>query len=486
MRSKEDLHHLIQAMSKSEKRYFVLDAKKSGRSASRYLSLFESINAMEEYDEETLKKKFPKNLSSDKAYLYEAILRSMRDYRSKSSKAAQVKERLMDAKYLYERGLYQQSGDRIMVAKALAKELEDNFSLLEIIREEQLSLFDRRVSVGLEQIEKLQEEKEMALKRVEEELLFISLYFRLVVEFYKHGVLKDKESIQNLNLRIPMNLLKTEKKPDSPLALRRFYLCMASYYRLIGDDIRTNLYYQNSVNWWQDYPAIKEEEYYRFVSDVTNLINTCYSDETLYSLANEWLLKMKKEEEGKTYHEQKYIFLSVSVSNLFHLMNKGDVEGTKRELPTIIDGLDKFGLKKSVLLLVNIVTAFFWVKDYDNCIKWTNQLISLKNNSREDIQKAVMLYKLVCLYELALVDEMEFWFRSVNRFFSKLKVEKESFENLVLNFYLKRIINSPLNEVKTVLSDFRTYLNIILNSKIESSIGAEELFIWVNQKLDRK
>ncbi len=73
MRSKEDLFQLVQAMSKSEKRYFVLDAKKSGRTDSRYLNLFDAINDMEDYDEEPLKKRYAANLSSDKAYLNEDI-----------------------------------------------------------------------------------------------------------------------------------------------------------------------------------------------------------------------------------------------------------------------------------------------------------------------------------------------------------------------------------------------------------------------------
>ncbi|MEZ4953596.1 MAG: hypothetical protein R2825_08470 [Saprospiraceae bacterium] len=179
MRNKEDLFNLIKAMSKSEKRYFVLDAKKSGRSASRYLTLFETLGKMEEFDEEKLKKKFPQNLPSDKAYLYEAILRSMRDYRSASSKAAQVKERLMDARFLYERGLYDQSTGRIAEAKVMAKELEDHFTLLEINKEEQVSLFDRRARVTLEHLEKLNKERWQALTSIEEEMKYHELYYRL-------------------------------------------------------------------------------------------------------------------------------------------------------------------------------------------------------------------------------------------------------------------------------------------------------------------
>ena len=48
MRGRDDLYHLIQGMTKTEKRYFVLDAKKSGRADSRYLSLFEALNDREQ------------------------------------------------------------------------------------------------------------------------------------------------------------------------------------------------------------------------------------------------------------------------------------------------------------------------------------------------------------------------------------------------------------------------------------------------------
>ncbi|MBK9492250.1 MAG: hypothetical protein IPO07_28270 [Haliscomenobacter sp.] len=47
---------------------------------------------MEEYDEAKLRDRFGKNLPSDKSYLYDAILRSMRDYRSANSRSARIKE----------------------------------------------------------------------------------------------------------------------------------------------------------------------------------------------------------------------------------------------------------------------------------------------------------------------------------------------------------------------------------------------------------
>ncbi|MCB0522287.1 MAG: hypothetical protein H6577_11160 [Lewinellaceae bacterium] len=487
MRSKDDLHHLIQAMSKSEKRYFVLDAKKSGRSASRYLSLFDTINAMEEYDEESLKKRFPKNLSSDKAYLYEAILRSMRDYRSKSSKAAQVKERLMDAKYLYERGLYQQSGDRIMEAKALAKELEDNFSLLEIIREEQLSLFDRRVKVDIEQIESLQHEKEIALKGVEEELDYLGLYFRLVVEMYKGGASKDTPGIKLFKDEFSKKIIEHDGSNLATLAQRRYFLCKAAFNRLIGEN---QLVYENQlevINWWERNKELKEEEFYRYITDVGNLVNTCYKDEKLFPIAQMWLDKLKNEEPGKTYHEKKYAFLNLSISNLLHLLNRGNYIATRKLLPEIIKGLDEFGLKRSILLLGNIVTAFFLIGDYVNCIKWTNQILQIKQGSREDIQRIVRLYRIVSYFETSKIDELETGIRSLNRYFKNSKLAESSFEFQVLNNYLKRYFNSPLSEQSKILMEFKEFLlKVEQSSNSSSPIGLGEFQIWTTLKIEKK
>ena len=484
MRNKEDLFTLVKAMSRSEKRYFVLDAKKSGGSTNRYLTLFGTLSKMEEFDEEKLKKKFPKNLPTDKAYLYEAILRSMRDYRSTASKAAQVKERLMDARFLYERGLYGQSHARIQQAKSLATELEDNFSLLEIIKEEQLSLFDRRIKVTADQVQSLQEEKEIIEQNIEEELNYIGLYCSLAVEFFKQGVIKGKKELGLLEKRLPIQFLNDENKPNSKLALRRYYLCNAIFFRIKGDIKKTKEYYEKAALWWEGNPAVKEEEFYRYVGDVNNLINTCYTNLELFGVAQFWFDKLKKEQSGRNYHEKKYVFLSLSISNLLHHLNNANKTSSKTALIDIIKGIEKYKLNKSILLLINIVTAFFWLKDYESCIKWGGVLTSLKKNSRRDIQAIAMIYQMVSYFEMDMIDEMDAGFRSVNRFFKKTGVLKESFEYMVLNKFLKNIFNAPLNELNIKLNEFYDYLNNIENDpEKEKPIGLGELLLWVKDSL---
>ncbi len=485
MRSKEDLFQLVQSMSKSEKRYFVLDAKKSGRSASRYLSLFDAMNSMEDYDEDKLKRQFPKNLSSDKAYLYEAILRSMRDYRSKNSKAAQVKERLMDARYLYERGLYEQSTGRIMEAKAMASELQDQFTLLEINKEEQISLFDRRAKVQLEHIEKLNQERKQTLKAINEELTYLDLYYRLLLEVFQEFNLKDLHSIEALKQRLPVELLEERNRPTSPQAVRRFYQCNATYYNLLGETVKVFHNFLNIVKWWEEYPALKEEEFHRYIIDISNLVNTGYENKEFHPIAQEWLDRLKREKSSGSHHNQRIIFFKLSISNLLHLLNQNDFENARKMLPEIIEGVNKFGSRKSIVLTGNIAIVYFLVEDYENCIYWADHIIkNLKNSGREDIQRIVRLYKLISHFELDEVEQVELEVRATQRYFKSHGLPKDRFENVLLNEHFRKIFNAPLNEVKPALVELKEFLEGIKNQPdTENPLGLDELLIYVERKL---
>jgi hypothetical protein len=481
MRGRDDLYHLIQSMSKSEKRYFVLDAKKSGRSGSQYLDLFDAINRMAQYDDQVLRKKFPKNLPSAKAYLYEAILRSMRDYRSPASKAAQVKERLMDARYLYERGLYRQSTQRIAEAKAMATELEDQFTLLEISREEQVSLFDRKASVKLEHIEKLNEEREQTLKAIREELRYLDLYYRLLLEVFRDFNMKNAYAMKALKKRLPLELLEKENMPGTPQAIRRYYLCNAVYYNLLGDMDKVYDYSLKAVKWWDSYPALKGEEFHRYIINVSNLVNSMYNSEKHATLTQQWLDKLKQEKSSKSYHNQKIIFLKLSISNLLHLLNQNEFEKAHQTLPEVITGLNKFGLRKSMVLTGNIATVNFLVRDYANCLYWANHIIkNLKAAGREDIQRIVRIYAIIAHFESEDIDRTEAAIKAANRYFKLVGLPKGAFENVVLNTYLKKIINAPVNEVKRAFEDFEAFLRQTKPTReAKTPLGLAELLIWI-------
>lgn len=483
MRAKEDLFHLIKAMSKSEKRYFTLDAKKSGKEGAKYIELFQLINAMEEYNEVKLKKRFPRNLSSDKGYLYEAILRSMRDYRSAKSKTAQIKERLMDSRYLYERGLYGQFEDRMKEAKNMVQELEDKFTLLEINKEEQVANHERKghSKEYLAYLESLNLEREDTLNAVLEELKYLDLYFQLSVEVLREFVLKDPIKINSLKNKVPPELLDDQYLPNSAHAQKRFLQCKALFHQLLGENDKAHQNFSAVVQWWDEHKVYKEEEFFRYIIDISNLLNNCFTHEEYQNQIPELLNKLDKENPS-TIHEQGILFQKVSISKLLFHFHKNDFEGAKKLVPEIEQGLKKFNSKKEIVLIANIVILFFVLYDYPNCLKWAQKIIQLKSGKRQDIQRLMRLIQLICMFEMQEIDKLEGALRSTTRYFKKLELSKSSFEISVLAL-LKKVFHAPIGEQKSIFQELRLYLDEKNHKpKGKKPLGVEELLLWVNQK----
>ncbi len=480
MRGKEDLFHLIHAMSKSEKRYFVIDAQKSGRKASRYLRLFNAINEMETYDEAALRKKFPKNLSTDKAYLYESILRSMRDYMSATSRAVRIKERLIDARYLFERGLYDQSDQRIREAKALAATLEDQFTLLEINKEEYASLFDRKVQVELEHLEQLNRERNLLSSSIAEELTYLDLYYRLMLEALKDFNYKDRTVLEQLHQRLPLHLLDPTNRPKSAQALRRYYLCNAVYYHLAGDLEKVYAYFLKAVEWWDEHPNLKAEEFHRYIINVSNLVNVMYKTRHA-PRAKEWLDKLKAEKRSRSHHNERIIFQKLSIGNLLYLLNTHQFQLAWEALPEIMRQMNKFGLRRNIVLCGNIATVCFLVGEWDRCLEWTEHIMrNIRSASRQDIQRIVRIYKLIAHFEKGDIDSLDAALRATLRYFKTTGLKADDFEMVLLQQYLKPLFNAPLNELAARFRALNAFLVEIAANKYPSlPLGVEELSLWI-------
>ncbi len=481
MKNRDALFQLIKSMSRTEKRYFVLDARKSGKMSSKYLRLFELLNGMEIYDEKKLRKHFPKHLSTDKAYLYESILRSMRDYMSASSKAIQAKERLMDARYLYERGLYEQSNQRLQAAKAIASELEDQFTLLEVNKEIYSTLFDSRAVVGPEHLEQLQQEKAEIVEAIGEELKYLDLYYRLLLEVFRDFKLQGPERLAELERRLPMHLLLPGNEPRSAQAQRRFLLCNAVYHHLKGDMEKVYHFSLKAVEWWDEHPILKTEEFHRYIINVSNLVNTMYKTRHAPDAAK-WLEKLKSEKSSQSYHNERVIFLKLSIGNLLYLLNGHQFEAAHRALPEIIGKMNKFGLKRSIVLAGNIATVNFLVGDFGACIEWTGHIMkNIKTGSRQDIHRIIRIYRLIALYEIGEIDQLDAGVRSTQRFYENNGLPADAFEFRLLKL-LKRAFRAPVYEVKEKRRELYSFLQNELERN-PATLGAEELLLWASGHL---
>lgn len=486
MKLKTDLFHLIRAMSKSEKRYFTLDAQKSGRKASNYLELFRAINDLEEYDEAVLKEKFGPSLPFDKAYLYDAILRSMRDYRSSKSRAAKIKEMILDAKYLYERGLYEQSEARLEQAKVLASELDDQLALLEINRETMNYVWVMKKENYGSTIEQLLLAKDQNIDNINEELLFLSLCYRLNMAIQSKQAM-DKKALEE---EFSAELFSPTHQIRSAHAERRYLQSMAFFSELQGAFDKAYEYFFKMVDWWDKHPAIKEEEYARYIADISNLLYACYTRRK-YEYFPDLLEKLENETPGN-YHDQRLIFRQLTNYKLIYFINFGVSAGAEKLVQQVEHGMTAYKLNQvsKLYLTFNVCLLLFIIGDHPACRDWSAKVIKLlgKKEERLDFRLSAQLILLLAVYEEDDIDRIDSTLRSIQRNIRGLTDnDYMPFFHLVVR-YIKRLINSPLEKQAAVLEKLLAAIQQMKQEKKGiAPLGLDELLqTWINSKRNNK
>jgi len=490
MKRKKDLFRLIKAMSRSEKRYFTLDAQKSGRKDTKYLELFHTISKMDEYDDALLKEKFPKNLSTDKGYLYDAILRSMRDYRSAKSRAARIKEKLLDAKYLYERGLYDLCEESLAEAKQIAEELGDHLMLLEINKELRRLYRETKRREYVAQIEDFTQDKEWSIRAIKEEFEYLDLYDRLFKEITQRSVLTTAEEKENLRKQYAVLDQRLDDSTISIRAARRLLQCKAIFYQLLGDYDKVFENYFKVVDWWDSNELYKREEFYRYIIDISNLLSAAYYNER-YNYIGNLVQKLEAEPQPSSFHEQKVLFQKKIMFKLVYHINLGVTEKLDQVSEEISYGLKQYKLNPSSekVIAFNLAVLLFTAAEHRICIQWCNDIIyNMKAATRQDITRAAHLLKVVIAHEM---DDLEFFdstFRSSQRFFGKHKNDPSYPLALGIMNKIRQLSNSPIDSYKAILQELKTY--IVDHRSAQQSkglLGLDELILlWVEGKQQQR
>lgn len=123
----DDLFALIKGLDKNEKGYFKKFAARYGEKSTGndYLKLFDLLDKSADYSEESVKKHFAKtgkkfNLSAQKSYLYNQLIRCLRSYHTAQNTTYRLTECLLDVQNLTDKGLDDQAAELIedCIAKA--------------------------------------------------------------------------------------------------------------------------------------------------------------------------------------------------------------------------------------------------------------------------------------------------------------------------------------------------------------------------------
>jgi len=420
---KEDLFDLIQSLSKAEKRYFKIEARKGGTKSSNYLKLFDAINKMEEYDEDWLKKQsFVKHLSAEKAYLYDAMLRSLRNFRSEKSSSAQLSELMLDARYLYARGLYDQSHRLMQKAKKLAYSLQNHTAALEINTFASYFILARKGAQNAEQLEALIKERKTLAKIIQEEIELSCVADK--ISLYSHEsyhAFKDDLVAQNIN-EVVSPYLKgrmTESDFSSAFAYRSYLHTMANYHRMNQKNDSSNQFTVDLIDFWESIPKIRNEEFHRYLSAIYNLIQKNLLFEN-YELLTSLLVKLEDAVvQNKTY--EGVVFALVSHTRLVYYMNTDQFDKAILLADKIKKGLENYTVinRRRIVLSINVAILFFVQGRYKDSKEWLEFIIKKpKLKDRRDLQNiARIIYCIIHLEEERYFDAIESVFRSTSRYF---------------------------------------------------------------------
>lgn len=486
MKKNQDLFHLIRSLSRTEKRYFTLDARKAGKRQSRYLQLFQAINEQLEYDEKKLKQQFKSGLGDDKARLYEAILRSMRDFRSQRSRAARIKEFLLDANFLYERGLYQQCQTRLDEAREIAIELNDQLARLEINRESRRvvnTILQRQNETTLSN---LQEETHLLLGALTNEFRYLDLHDQLIREVQSRRRGQGQSEDENLEKDYASKLFGTAA-PQSLRAKLRYYQSRAMYSQLVGDQEAVYKNFQLANDLWNEHPAYKAEEFNRYLDNAFNLLHATIQYEPARA-GTRLLLDNLAAEEPASAHDRLVLFQRTATYRLVFAINFDFNRPAAEVLAPIEAQLKQYDLNPVSELTIRFNAAIlqFIQGESEACERWLLSIIDLrKSQVRPDIVQASRLLRIITLLDQEPgYDFIEAQLRSEQRHLSKLSDNRLSAFSRFLLKTLKRILHAPSSEVNTITEQALAELTTKWQ---RLPLGLDELIVkWFQARLQRK
>lgn len=495
MKVTDDLFQLIKSLDQSEKRYFKVFATMhiKGSDNNKYVSLFDAIDKQEVYDEEVIRKqfkneKFLNQLHVAKNYLYNTILKSLRLYHSEKSKLNELMDTLRDVQILHDKSLYKQCKKLLEKAKKIALTYEKHSQVLAILDwEKTLARTSSYTDIDEKQLMEFYNEH----IETTEKLNNINEYWKLTMKSFllrkKQGEIRDKTELKKFNEIIKHPLLQTEEKATTFISKTLFFNIKGLYY-LTNKDYN-NLYKHcvKLVELLEANPLLLKEENY--IGSLYNLL-LVQLELKKYDEALKTIVKLRNFEAKSTSMITRIFVMSYDTElNLY--LKTGEFDKGLKLVDEIEQGLkkhkDKINKESKVLFAYNIAYLFFGLSEYDNSLKWINEIMNDKElNIREDIQCFARILNLLVHYELGNYDLIEYIMKSTRRYLSN-KNKLHKFELIILS-YIRKLINAKLDDDKTfIFIEWKKELSSISDDILE--INAFEYFdfiSWLDSKIKKK
>ncbi len=499
---REAVFELIRSLSKAEKRNFKLYAmRQSGNRESKFLTLFDALDAMEEYDEPRLLRRCPElskvQLPNLKAHLYRQILKSLRLLNVQHSTLLQIREQADFARILYDKGLYSHAGRALERAEALASESEQYPVLLE------LSPLRRAVSV-VNISEDMVAVTDGAVRRDEQiwrKIENLNRLSRLSVRCYdlhqQLGFARSQKDMDLLQRRLGPELSLYESVDERTLSFsERFYLYQSrAWFHYIRHSFAISYrYVRKWIALFDDHPEMKEVMYEEYLKGYAHLLDGLYLMRR-YTFFSHTLEAFERESADLAALNVNAEMLTDQILFTGHL-DKCVMEGNFKEGLWLSKKIDNYlhrhagrlTINEKMMLDYKIGYIYFCDGDYASCRTYMARVMAVRDQRhRRDLQCYARMLNLIALYEQGADFNLDQQVRSVYSFIVKMR-DMTEMRQVIFKFF-KRLGTTGVidmrRELKQLLDDLipyaerpyerRTFYYLDLPTWLESKISGRSI-----------
>ncbi len=484
-----DLFDLIKALSTSEKRYFKIFASTmGGKEDSLYLKLFDEIDKMDVYDEVALikrnkKEHFIKNLSGNKSYLFNSILRALLEFSGDKSVSIQGQFQIAAVEVLFQKGLFDPCLKLIRKGKEHALRYEDYDTFDSLCNWETRVLARNGDYVNVLKI--IEEQIQISKKKIE-----ILTYKKHSVAIYNLASAFDQNgSVENLKRLEEIAAFFLQKQPDISLGIvchYYYYSSLSFYYEAKKNQEFRLLHCRNVFELFNQYPHFFKANERMYSSAVNNLCSALLAQgnlkETKEKINDLKAFLERSSNTLKTEWKASTLAKILTSEIVMHNMqeNYDFASDLNIEVELFLADYKKYLAKEDLWeVCFNISFVLFMDKQYDKALDFTLEIL----NSRAS-KEWLKLYEICRLFVLMIYFEQgqhKLLINSIDstqKYFKRKGVSSPVINQIML--YMKSI--DKLDKGKKDLLKLKNLVENDLQTNPDSILIKINLKTWIERK----
>jgi tetratricopeptide (TPR) repeat protein len=487
------LFDLVKSLTGAEKRYFKLFIDSKDAANSKYMQLFEAIDAMREFDEEALQQEVygdeiveGRKYSELKGYLYDMVLKSLQFFDEKSAVDYRLKNMMLGVRTLFKRSHFDDCTGILKKAKKVALQYDDFNTLLEIIEwEKRIAYTQTDIAFLDRELGRINKEERSYLEQLSNISGYRSIFFKMLVSIRK-DVSRSQKQREELTSLMENPLMTDEEQALSHTAKMLFYRISSIYFFSVSKFQKFYESGQTLIELMESRPALLQEDVSEYISALNNHMVSCGRVGRLDEF-RETLDKLKKvkpitTDDAVKIHRQYY-------QGKFRLcINTGEFEEGLQELQRHLKEVKKFDAQQFIknTFYLQYFCIYFGSGDYEKALKSLNDWLKLSGGvERKDLQSLARILNLIIHFELGNNMLLESLLRSTYRYLNKENRLSE-FERKIMEFIREAGKPHSKKEMRQLFENLKQDFEQLSKSPEFGVFQLFDLMSWLDSKISGK